>query len=1117
MNRMIVIVLLAFAACFTGVAAAQSPAPADFLVGNYENHLYDKGGKTDWHYVQITKVDATHLKWTNRAKASWTLTLDANDRTKAAVGADCPYYAQGYRIAQLNWNALGVVIGISGPNNEAYERDPAQVALANQAAQAAKATATDQATAANQAAAAKAAADKAAADKAAAAANDARVTASKDAASQAQAAAGINWTKFGGARAVDVGVGTEGSIFYVAADGSIYQGNGTPNGWTKANGGAKRIAIDSFGAVWIVASDNRLLRMEKNAWVAQPRPGGRGAADVGAGADGSVWITDTANNLVYIQVGRSGAKPNGTDAKRVAVDPAGSALIVTSRDTLAKVDKDTGTLIEMPNAPAKIIDVAVGKNSNHWAIDASGKLYGLVSWDRWAQIDTGGLSLVAISADNLGNPWAVDSTGTVYRGTLMTPLAGRSSTPGSVPVTATTAATTPTVSYTGKWAKAPTTDVTGSNVQRVCAGSAGCLTQIDAFAWTDGAARYDEVGRDAGAVTLDLVTSNQKTAVVKGGGLNAGKLSSNTAGRSITVSLADKKTRVHEDKTNGTYTEQDFNITASSSVSGYLVSRVVFGRNGKKTGALAVDGEFKSKTWWATYEDGSQKKKFDETSRTPSAIVLKDAAGKTLTVDLERGAIQNGAGQPEDDLLQTDSVTGFNVGTVVTGESLNNSATTPGGTSFVKTGLKNWQEVVKAAPQYRNNAPIDPLPSVEYSEARVTDTLLVLVSKRTGNFLEIDLEKKEIRMAANSQGNSMATPVWRIQSVAPAITDLLDPVGGQPKPNIARKLGPGFQIYNATDWPLTVSIGQVGPLYYALLNPNEVMERTTASVWYGLKVQPSPDGVCHITDKDVAMPIVEIVGSILLAAVTGGYGAFAAGGAIAGGTTASVSLSAIAEAALVNAAKTAVLQGIKAGTLKGEEIALSGQSPEVLSIVQTTTSFALSMGKTGLEQAAAGSAFQEGAIALGKTTGKKLAEELLSAKLSDPKSTPEAIEGRMSNELSTLTKKGGTLTPADFLEAGNGTLGTITTAPSVAPPILYYVGNSEYPMSTPQGAAEGAALFSRTTVSLESQYAGYAWPFRTNKPVYWVTGGPRKVVSKIGNQTIIRFYPAPFKITLLMK
>ena len=63
----------------------------DSILGTYECHKYDGGGKNDWHYVTITKVNGNTLRWTNRANVSWTLTV-GTDPFRLDVGQDCPYY-----------------------------------------------------------------------------------------------------------------------------------------------------------------------------------------------------------------------------------------------------------------------------------------------------------------------------------------------------------------------------------------------------------------------------------------------------------------------------------------------------------------------------------------------------------------------------------------------------------------------------------------------------------------------------------------------------------------------------------------------------------------------------------------------------------------------------------------------------------------------------------------------------------------------------------------------------------------------------------------------------------------------------------------------------------------
>ena len=47
------------------------------LAGQYECHLYDRGGKNDWHYVTISQEAPGRFLWRNRAGASWGLTWDA--------------------------------------------------------------------------------------------------------------------------------------------------------------------------------------------------------------------------------------------------------------------------------------------------------------------------------------------------------------------------------------------------------------------------------------------------------------------------------------------------------------------------------------------------------------------------------------------------------------------------------------------------------------------------------------------------------------------------------------------------------------------------------------------------------------------------------------------------------------------------------------------------------------------------------------------------------------------------------------------------------------------------------------------------------------------------------
>jgi len=82
--------------------------------------LYGKGGKNDWHYVTISKVNETTLKWTNRAGVSWTLAA-TSDKTKLNVGNDCPYFKDGHKQVTVVWKGEQVS-GLRSPSDELYEK-----------------------------------------------------------------------------------------------------------------------------------------------------------------------------------------------------------------------------------------------------------------------------------------------------------------------------------------------------------------------------------------------------------------------------------------------------------------------------------------------------------------------------------------------------------------------------------------------------------------------------------------------------------------------------------------------------------------------------------------------------------------------------------------------------------------------------------------------------------------------------------------------------------------------------------------------------------------------------------------------------------------------------------
>ncbi len=130
-------------------------------------------------------------------------------------------------------------------------------------------------------------------------------------------------------------------------------------------------------------------------------------------------------------------------------------------------------------------------------------------------------------------------------------------------------------------------------------------------------------------------------------------------------------------------------------------------------------------------------------------------------------------------------------------------------------------------------------------------------------------------------------------------------------------LTPGFLIRNDAQWPLIISLNQVGPLYYDLIQPGQVFQRDTGAVWFTVKVRISPTNKLDIDTWDCVWPVAAIVGGILLGAITGGASAFSAIGASIGASA----LTAGGAASLSGI----VLEGAAAGALAAMTPGVAGK------------------------------------------------------------------------------------------------------------------------------------------------------------------------------------------------
>jgi hypothetical protein len=129
------------------------------------------------------------------------------------------------------------------------------------------------------------------------------------------------------------------------------------------------------------------------------------AADIGVGADGTVWVTNPAG-FIYRYDGTNFHLIPGS-ASRIAVDPSGNAWVVNSGGFIYRFN---GSFFV--NVPGIASDIGVGADGTVWVVNPAGFIY---------RYNGTNFNLVAglgsaISVDPVGQPWVVNSSGLIYRG-----------------------------------------------------------------------------------------------------------------------------------------------------------------------------------------------------------------------------------------------------------------------------------------------------------------------------------------------------------------------------------------------------------------------------------------------------------------------------------------------------------------------------------------------------------------------------------------------------------------------------------------------------------------------------------------------------------------------------
>ncbi len=229
-----------------------------------------------------------------------------------------------------------------------------------------------------------------------------------------------------GAKATDVGVGADGTVYVVGDDSvstggyGIYKVDSCGCRHRLTDVGAIRVAVSPQGIPWVVTKSNLIFRYNGSTWDQMPGT----ATDIGIGADGSVFII--SNQPASVTGGFAIMKWNGSNwtmmpdcaGIHIAVDPHGVPWVVNKSNIVFQYG---GTYLWTPITGIAGNDIGIGADGS---VYVTGKDSTLASYNPpiykynavtgWSQLP-GGVSGVSISVDPKGNPWYIDKSGVLHK------------------------------------------------------------------------------------------------------------------------------------------------------------------------------------------------------------------------------------------------------------------------------------------------------------------------------------------------------------------------------------------------------------------------------------------------------------------------------------------------------------------------------------------------------------------------------------------------------------------------------------------------------------------------------------------------------------------------------
>ncbi len=216
-------------------------------------------------------------------------------------------------------------------------------------------------------------------------------------------AASTPWQRIKGS-AVDITIGTQGTVAAVDKGGRVYLYDHGDEGWQPIGKRMSRITAGNDGTLWGVDNSGQLRHFSGTVWNAV----GAGAVDVTTGPDGRIYVTTNTNSIAaYDPKQQSWSQINGS-AKRLAVDAQGMIWSISPSGAIARRLDDAWIGIA-----GKASDIAADDTGRVVIVGQDGKLYewqeDLASWRILADISTAS----AVAAGD-GQIWRADGEGRIF-------------------------------------------------------------------------------------------------------------------------------------------------------------------------------------------------------------------------------------------------------------------------------------------------------------------------------------------------------------------------------------------------------------------------------------------------------------------------------------------------------------------------------------------------------------------------------------------------------------------------------------------------------------------------------------------------------------------------------